>query len=160
MFYIHKKRSLWKQVSMVGGTGLGLCWWFYSVWYIFVQCVYDIISSFVSWRWFCLCWPFAHINSSNIHSSICQHKCCKWRWKLTVVLYLSVTLKIQCGSERHTYTQTHIHILALWARQPLSNYCRSGQALCWDTPWTLHREAAEYAAEWSVPTANRCRPRG
>lgn len=50
------------------------------------------------------------------------------------------------------------HIMALWARQPLSNYSEPSQALLRHAlNFAQDRWGpAEYAAESSVPTANRC----
>lgn len=58
--------------------------------------------------------------------------------------------------------RTGTHITALWARQPLSNYREPGQALLRHAlNFAQDRWGpAEYAAESSVPTANRCRLRG
>ena len=55
--------------------------------------------------------------------------------------------------------KTGIHIMALWARQPLSNYCEPTQALLRHAlNFAQDRWGpAEYAAESSFPTANhRC----
>lgn len=49
-----------------------------------------------------------------MHSFTCQHYCC-----------------ISASHERFSWSleHGHTHIMVLWARQPLSNYCRPSQAL-------------------------------
>lgn len=84
---------------------------------------------------------------------------------------LQVTVKagwLQCSiaawHERFSVgvCSTGTHIMALWARQPLSNYCEPSQALLRHAlNFAQDRWGpAEYAAESSVPTANHCRLRG
>lgn len=139
-----------KPTSSYWATYSGCIEW--SSWH-YLHKVWSVLPEICTGR------PAIHTYSSDIHSSICQCKCWEWRWKLADCS--APSQRDMKGSVWESAGRAHTS-QPCGPRQPLSNYCRPSQALLRHAlNFAQDRWGpAEYAAESSVPTANRCRLRG
>lgn len=75
--------------------------------------------------------------SSDIHSSVCQCKCCEWRWELAGCS--APSQRDMKGSVWEAGGRARIHTSRPCGPDSRSLITASPARPSWDTPWTLHR---------------------